>query len=165
MSSSPSVANACAPPASSSRTRSPLKPQPACSGVITSSKSGTDGLLHQLLDLAGLRHRVGAGQPRGHERARGVAEAHHALEVPAGEQTVAQRATEGVAGAEAVDHLDRHRRDLDRRLPAVGAPAARAPLPDRDPPAAPPPRPPRRARPPPAPAAAAPPLPAPPPPP
>ena len=59
-------------------------------------------------------HRVRARQPRGDERPRGVAEAHHALELPAGQQAVAERAAEGVAGAEAVDDLDRHGRDLDR---------------------------------------------------
>ena len=58
---------------------------------------------------------------RGDDRAGGVGEPHRPLQVPAGEQAVAQRAAEGVAGAEAVDHLDRDRRHLDalvRRGPA-----------------------------------------------
>ena len=47
----------------------------------------------------------------------GVAEAHHALELPARQQPVAERAAERVAGAEAVDDLDRHGRDLDHSSP------------------------------------------------
>ena len=44
---------------------------------------------------------------------------------PAGEQPVAQRAAEGVAGAEPVDHLDRHGRHHDRlvRASAPSTPA------------------------------------------
>src|SRR6266705_3448989 len=65
----------------------------------------------ELVDLGRRRHGVGAGEPRRHDGAGGVGEAHHALGVPAGQQPVAQRPAERVAGAEAVHHADRHRRD------------------------------------------------------
>ena len=53
------------------------------------------------------------------------------LEVPAGQQPVAQRPAERVTGAEAVDDLDRHRRHLDRLVPVVREHALGALLDDR----------------------------------
>src|SRR2546429_4868579 len=55
-------------------------------------------------------HGVRAGQPRRHDGPGGVSEAHHALDVPPGQQPVAKRSAERVAGAEAVHDVDRYGR-------------------------------------------------------
>src|SRR5260370_11912146 len=65
-------------------------------------------------DLSFRRHGVRTGQPPGHDGPGRVREAHHLLDVPAGQQAMAERAAERVAGAEAVDDVDRHRRHLHR---------------------------------------------------
>ena len=78
----------------------------------------------------GRRHGVRAVQPRGHDGPGGVGEAHHPLDVPAGQQPVAQRPAERVAGAEPVEHVDRHRRDLDGDLSSSGQDALGALLDD-----------------------------------
>ena len=57
-------------------------------------------------DLGLLGHRVGAQQARGDDRAGAVGESHALGRRPAGQQAVAERAAERVAGAEAAD--DRH---------------------------------------------------------
>ena len=75
----------------------------SCSFASTSSAGG---------------HGVGAGQPPGDDGAGRVAEPHRPLQVPPGEQAVAQRAAEGVTRAEAVHHVDRHRRHLAISLPS-----------------------------------------------
>ena len=64
----------------------------------------------------------------GDVRAGGVGEPDRALERPAVQQPVDERAAERVAGAEAADDLDRHRRHLDalRRACARARPRARA---------------------------------------
>ena len=84
------------------------------------------------LDLGGRRHGVRAGQPGRDDGPGGVREAHHPLEVPAGQQPVAQGPAERVTGAEAVDDLDRHRRYLDRRRAVVREHALGALLDDRE---------------------------------
>ena len=65
----------------------------------------------QGVELGDGGHGVGAGEPRGDQRAGGVGVLRAAGRLPAGEQPVHQRAAEGVAGAEAADDLDRVRRD------------------------------------------------------
>ncbi len=67
------------------------------------------------------RHRVRAREPRGDVRARGVGQPDRALERPALEQPVHERAAERVARAEPADDLDRHRRHLDRAPSRVRA--------------------------------------------
>ena len=68
----------------------------------------------------------------GHDGPGGVREAHHPFDVPAGQQPVAQRAAERVTGAEPVEHVDRHRRHLDRHGPVVREHALRTLLDDRE---------------------------------
>ena len=58
---------------------------------------------------AGVRHRGRARQAGGDDGAGRVGVPHDALQVPAGEEAVAEGAAEGVAGAEAVDDVDRER--------------------------------------------------------
>src|SRR3954451_10025517 len=85
ISSSSPVSSAASP----SAIRSPQKPQPASSGLISS-------LYKELLHFRFRGHRVRASQARGHDRPGRVAEPHPALEVPVREQAVAQRAPERV---------------------------------------------------------------------
>ena len=69
----------------------------------------------QGLDLLLGRHRGGALQPGGDDRAGGVGVLQHLLQRPAGQQAVAERAAEGVAGAEPVERRDRDRRGESTR--------------------------------------------------
>ena len=137
ISSSSPVSKACSPPGASSSTRRPLKPQPASSrrdrqreaavgrraaarGAAPRQASTASSSLRRPRPPSGIASAQASREAT--MRAGGVAEAHHPLELPARQQPVAQRAAERVAGAEAVDHLDRHGRDLDdrrrRRRPA-----------------------------------------------
>src|SRR3954451_11560086 len=88
------VSSACEP----CTTVSPQYVQPADSGVISS----IHGLLDQRFDLRLVGHRVRARKPRRDERAGGVAEAKQSRQLPARQQSVAQRPAECVARAEAV---------------------------------------------------------------
>ena len=64
----------------------------------------------QVGDLRRGRHVVRAHQPAGDDRARGVAVLGRPLQRPAGEQPVAEGPTEGIAGAEPADDVDREGR-------------------------------------------------------
>src|SRR3954451_17132781 len=101
------------------------------SAWATVSRSGIDDLLEHRCHLVLSGHGVRAGEPRGHQRPGRVAEPHRALEPPAGQQAVAQRAAERVARAQSVDHVDRHGRDLDTLVTAFRHAPARAALEDR----------------------------------
>src|SRR5215218_5963513 len=142
ISSSSPVSSSCRPPGSSTSTRSPLKPQPARSGVISSAYelvaaaprrrwappvSGIDDLLELREHLVLRGHGGAARQAGGDDGAGRVAEPHEALEVPAAQEAVTQRAAERVARAEPVHHVHRYGRDLDD-LPAVVGEHALAPL-------------------------------------
>src|SRR5579872_2099458 len=72
-------------------TPDPDGPEPPRSGILGPQ---------EILDLFGGRHRGRALQPGGDDRAGGVGEADDPLQRPAGQQPVAQRAAEPVAGAE-----------------------------------------------------------------
>src|SRR6478735_9527373 len=96
-----------------------LNASPSCT-MRSPVNSSIGGLLELRFDFFDGRHRVGAGQPPGDDRARRVAEAHHPLEVPLREQAVAQRAAERVARAQSVDDLDRRGRHLDGLAAARG---------------------------------------------
>src|SRR5258708_19669742 len=156
-------------PSSGRRRRCAARTETSSGAVARSSRSCSNrsssmGGFQELLDLRSGRHRGRAFQPGRDDRPRGVGEPHRPLQRPPGEQPVAQRAAETVAGADAVDDLDRHRRDLPQAARPRGPPPQRALLDPRPPPPqAPeaPPRPPRGPAPPPPP----PPPPAPPPPP
>src|SRR5689334_9147011 len=80
----------------------------------STARSDTAGLLESGEDLALGGHRRGALEPGGHDRAGDVGEAEHLLQRPPGEEPVAEGTSERVAGTEAVDHVDRVRRHLDR---------------------------------------------------
>ena len=70
------------------------------------------------LDLGRGGHRGGALQAGGDDGAGRVGVPHDRLQVPAGQQAVAEGAAERVAGAEAVEDLDRERRDLGASSPS-----------------------------------------------
>src|SRR3954452_5839976 len=80
--------------------------------IRLSFSDGTGHLVQLGVDFRLGRHGVGAGQPARDDRAGGIGEGHRPTGVPAGQQSVAQRPAEGVAGAQAVDHVHRNRRDL-----------------------------------------------------
>ena len=78
------------------------------------------------------RHRVRAREPRRDVRARRVGEPDRALEVPAVQQPVHERAAERVARAEAADDVDRDRLDLHQLLARAREHALGPALDDRD---------------------------------
>src|SRR4051794_3459984 len=93
--------------------------------TIRRTRSDTGGLREFGEHFGFGGHGVGAGQLAGDVRTGGVGELDRAAGVPTGEQAVAERATEGVSGAEAVDHLDRDGRDLAGAVVVDGQDAAR----------------------------------------
>ena len=108
------------------RRRSPSR-SISCDGEEAHQRLG-DGQPHvaHLLGsiVSSVEHRVGAREPRGDERARGVGEPDRALERPRREQPVHQRAAERVAGAEAAHDVDRH-----AAAPPTSSPRVRASTP------------------------------------
>src|SRR5579871_4408266 len=100
--------------ARSSRSASKSGSRSVASGGDDPPEPPRSGILgpQEILDLFGGRHRGRALQPGGDDGPGGVGEADDPLQRPAGQQPVAQRAAEPVAGADPVDHLDLDRRDL-----------------------------------------------------
>src|SRR5450755_521635 len=87
-------------------------------------------LRQDVLHLSDRRHRLGAGQPRGHDAPRSDGELHDGRSIPPGQQPVAERAAKGVAGPEAVEHLHVDRGYLDGGRPVHGEHSLRSLLHD-----------------------------------
>src|SRR5918994_4819168 len=77
-------------------------------------------LCEQPLDLRRHGHGVRAGDLRGDDRAGGVGEPERAVQRPPGQQAVAERTAEGVAGTEPVHDLDPDCRYLDQPVRIEG---------------------------------------------
>src|ERR1700712_4631804 len=71
-------------------------------------------LLQKCFHLGRCRHRAGALAPGGDDGPGCVGEAQDGLQIPAGQQPVAQGTAESVAGTETIDDVDRGRRHLER---------------------------------------------------
>src|ERR1700712_3875854 len=79
--------------------------------------SDIGNLSQQGLDLVGRWHGGLTFTAGADNCAGGVAESQNGFQIPAGQQTVAERATKTVTGAETVDHRYRRREHLDHVVP------------------------------------------------
>src|SRR5690606_32546640 len=83
-----------------------------CSTIERTRSADTGALLQERGHLGGGRHGIGAGEPGRDDGSGSVGEAHTGLQRRAGQQHVAQRSAEGIAGAEPVEDLDGDGRDV-----------------------------------------------------